>query len=196
MKNSTRIGILAGVLIIFLLFMPVQAYTGFIVKNTPKGSSTYQFIEITKQSPAYKIIDFKYDFGDGTNSTLHNPVHTYTKPGVYNAMLLIAWQDVNGNKYTSSNVVQINTTGESTTPSVALTTGTVAFPSNIPVSLATPTVKPTASVTATLTLPFDDYTDPNSLVGTTMYFPGWDIPFYLSPTQGLGYAGVSYTAPH
>ncbi len=30
---------------------------------------------------------WKWDFGDGTHSSSQNPVHTYTKPGVYNASL-------------------------------------------------------------------------------------------------------------
>lgn len=204
MKNSTRIGIIAGVFILIMLFMPAQAYTGFIVKNTPKGSLTYQFVEITKLSPAYKVTDFRYDFGDGTNSTSHNPVHTYSQPGTYDAVLRIAWQDSSGNKYTSSTLAEIiaNGVAASTSTTIVQTSATPFYPTSIPVSLATQsTPTPTKNVTPTVKMPFDvnsDPADPSQYIGQTIVDPDMPgIPFVITTiSKGLGYAGLVYVPPH
>lgn len=39
---------------------------------------------------------FLYDFGDGTTSTLQNPVHTYTTPGVYDIKVYVYGSPQNG----------------------------------------------------------------------------------------------------
>ncbi len=49
-------------------------------------SHTFQFIDKSKGS----ALTYSWSFGDGTASTLQNPVHTYSVPGVYNVILTIS----------------------------------------------------------------------------------------------------------
>ncbi len=48
-----------------------------------------------------------WDFGDGTTSTLQNPTHTYTNPGIYSVTLLV--RDANGcrNEFTRTSYITI-----------------------------------------------------------------------------------------
>jgi PKD repeat protein len=34
-----------------------------------------------------KVLEYEWDFGDGTFSTQENPIHTYTQPGSYTVCL-------------------------------------------------------------------------------------------------------------
>ncbi|MHC1706391.1 MAG: PKD domain-containing protein [Bacteroidales bacterium] len=54
--------------------------------SNPTGSLTYQFWDLSIGNP----VSWSWDFGDGTNSTLQYPVHTYAQPGIYNVCLTIA----------------------------------------------------------------------------------------------------------
>lgn len=48
-----------------------------------------------------------WDFGDGTNSTEKNPVHTYKKPGTYNVSLTV-WNDLGSDTISRDNLVSIS----------------------------------------------------------------------------------------
>jgi PKD repeat protein len=48
---------------------------------------------------------WNYDFGDGVNMTVPNPVHIYRFPGVYNVTLTVLKNDaVNGTMVTNSSI--------------------------------------------------------------------------------------------
>ena len=61
-------------------------------QNTGSGPMTVQFID---QSTVYisgnlaPEILWQWDFGDGTSSQEHNPMHTYTAPGIYTVSLTV-----------------------------------------------------------------------------------------------------------
>ncbi len=50
---------------------------------------TYKGTNIQFTSTSYKDVSWAWDFGDGNNSTLENPVHAYTTAGIYNVTLTI-----------------------------------------------------------------------------------------------------------
>ena len=54
---------------------------------------TYSFIDGSYGMPGSSISNWFWDFGDGTASTEQNPVHTYTKPGLFNVCLYISNSD-------------------------------------------------------------------------------------------------------
>ena len=60
------------------------------------------------------IIDYQWDFGDGTfeNSTIPSVIHSYTKPGVYTAMLTVVDESGNANSASISVVVYRDTDGD------------------------------------------------------------------------------------
>jgi PKD repeat protein/Zn-dependent protease len=47
---------------------------------------TVTFMDSSKNRPT----DWKWDFGDGGNSSVQNPVHTFTLPGIYTARLKVS----------------------------------------------------------------------------------------------------------
>lgn len=47
-----------------------------------------------------------WDFGDGTNSTIRNPVHTYSRAGTYNITLKV-WNDLGSDSLTKSRYITI-----------------------------------------------------------------------------------------
>ncbi len=52
--------------------------------NTP-CTSTLQFYDSSQVAP----FSWLWNFDDGTTSSLQNPIHTYTEPGIYNAQLIV-----------------------------------------------------------------------------------------------------------
>jgi PKD repeat protein len=56
-------------------------------------------VEFTDQS--VDATSWKWDFGDGANSTEQNPTHTYTEPGQYTVTLLVSNEA--GKKYGNKN---------------------------------------------------------------------------------------------
>jgi PKD repeat protein len=60
------------------------------IRDTLTTSQIYQFIDISTGSIDY----WSWDFGDGTQSNLKNPVHTFAQPGIYNVRLLVKSSDV------------------------------------------------------------------------------------------------------
>jgi PKD repeat protein len=67
---------------------------------------------------------FKWDFGDGTNSTLKNPTHLYTQAGEYTVRLWIA----HGGNMIASKPAMINVTEESDYPDLTLNASFTAVP--------------------------------------------------------------------
>ncbi|AKB32822.1 cell surface protein [Methanosarcina siciliae HI350] len=67
---------------------------------------TVQFTDKSSGSPT----SWSWDFGDGndTNSTVQNPVHVYTEPGLYNVTLTTTY--ASGNSYSEEKTDYINVT--------------------------------------------------------------------------------------
>ena len=71
---------------------------------TPATGTVYlnvTFIDTSDASPKKWL----WDFGDGTNSTVQNPVHVYPAPGTYN-VTLTAWNDLGSDTVTKPCVVK------------------------------------------------------------------------------------------
>ncbi|HRK26785.1 MAG TPA: choice-of-anchor L domain-containing protein [Chitinophagales bacterium] len=85
---------------------------GFKVPNDLSGTTTVPFTNDSKYATAWN-----WDFGDGTTSTLRNPVpHTYAAPGVYTATLRVQ------NYFTTDTYTETLTVGLAVgTPDNALT---------------------------------------------------------------------------
>ncbi|MCX7769161.1 MAG: PKD domain-containing protein [Flavobacteriales bacterium] len=66
------------------------------------GTATVSFTDQSGGNP----IGWFWDFGDGNTSTLQNPTHTYTQPGIYSVML-VANNGVNYDTTWLPNVVNI-----------------------------------------------------------------------------------------
>lgn len=60
------------------------------------------FTDTSKNNP----ISWRWNFGDGTTSTLQNPTHVFSPEGTYNVTLDVA--NVNGHSYTHQNIIVDN----------------------------------------------------------------------------------------
>ncbi|MBX9850953.1 MAG: gliding motility-associated C-terminal domain-containing protein, partial [Cytophagaceae bacterium] len=70
-----------------------------VLKPAPVGSYTYAptenfvqdtvFFTNTSDTALYNIIDWNWDFRDGTTDTAFHPIHIYTQPGIYNVNLVV-----------------------------------------------------------------------------------------------------------
>ncbi|HQN89958.1 MAG TPA: MEMAR_RS02690 family S-layer glycoprotein [Methanoregulaceae archaeon] len=71
----------------FLVEGEVEAPVANFTANATSGSAnlTVQFTDISTNEPT----SWAWDFGDSANSTLQNPVHTYTNYGTYNVSLTV-----------------------------------------------------------------------------------------------------------
>ena len=65
-------------------------------------SDKIQFKDLSEDSPTRWF----WDFGDGTNSTLRNPVHAYQKSGMYNVTLTV-WNDMGDDSLERSGYVTV-----------------------------------------------------------------------------------------
>jgi len=65
---------------------------------------TVFFIDQSSGDPTF----LNYDFGDGTNATGQNPVHTYVSPGIYNVTMSIMKNDVKTGSVINNVSVQKN----------------------------------------------------------------------------------------
>ncbi len=74
--------------------------TGYIVVAAPSANVAANFSSTRQAGPAPLSVGFtdgstgtisgyRWDFGDGSSSTLKNPSHTYTSPGVYSVTLTV-----------------------------------------------------------------------------------------------------------
>ncbi len=64
---------------------PIASFTQQI------NSCTATFNSVFFQSPSCTIQTYNWDFGDGTTSTVANPVHTYASAGTYSTSLAVAY---------------------------------------------------------------------------------------------------------
>jgi PKD repeat protein len=74
----------------FDIYMPVQAdqlQSRFTYEQKQTGDpNRYRFIDQTQND---NIVDWKWTFGDGTNSDKQNPDHTFSGPGMYKVRLTV-----------------------------------------------------------------------------------------------------------
>jgi PKD repeat protein len=72
-------------ILLFLTSIPaVSAYTSVSASASPTSGYAPLNVNFTVTNPE-SLISFKWNFGDGTNSTIHNISHVYTQPGTYSA---------------------------------------------------------------------------------------------------------------
>ncbi len=76
-------------LLAFLSFSAARAqcYAGFVYYNAP-GSTTVNFYDSSMVTLG-SITGYSWDFGDNSNGTGANPVHSYNSVGTYGVMLTI-----------------------------------------------------------------------------------------------------------
>lgn len=72
---------------------PLFSVNGDIYPVTPPCfeaciNANIQFGDLTPNPTSSPIVSWQWDFGDGTYSSLQNPTHIYTTPGVYNVVLI------------------------------------------------------------------------------------------------------------
>jgi hypothetical protein len=76
---------------------------------SPTSTSPSQEIMFNDTSDASPT-RWHWDFGDGTNSTLQNPIHIYQKPGNYTVTLTV-WNDIGSDTLSESNFITILPSG-------------------------------------------------------------------------------------
>jgi gliding motility-associated-like protein len=74
--------------------------------NTPLSCSAPETITFTNQSTGTGVLGYQWNFGDGGNSTLQDPAHTYTVPGSYTVQLIVT--NANGCRDTVTHTSSIN----------------------------------------------------------------------------------------
>jgi PKD repeat protein len=91
-SNSVMSSVATKTGIITVAHVPVEPLVALFTASpvTGKAPLTVTFTDMSTGNPVF----VNYDFGDGTNSTSHNPVHTYRFPGVYTVTLTVLKQDV------------------------------------------------------------------------------------------------------
>ena len=76
---------------VLIYLAPVAAFTS----NPANAANTYQIVQLTDQSQlAGTIVGWGWEFGDSTTSSVQNPTHQWTAPGLYPITLVVT--DVNG----------------------------------------------------------------------------------------------------
>ena len=103
------------------------------------------------RDPDGTIVFRTWDFGDGTTSSVENPSHVYTLPGIYNATFTVL--DNDGAQATS--VIEISVTSlppppppQNQPPSLVATANPTEGPSPLTVSFSASATDPDGSVTA------------------------------------------------
>jgi PKD repeat protein len=86
-------------------------FTYYIDPNTV-NPNILNFVDAST-STGFSISSWLWDFGDGTTSTIQNPIHTFTYPGNYNVCLTIVAIDVNGNLQCSNTYCEMIAVGNS-----------------------------------------------------------------------------------
>jgi PKD repeat protein len=71
------------------------------------GPLTVQFTDNTVSNPADPIVVWRWEFGDGTSSTLSFPSHTYTSDGTYSVKLIVTTQSGAKDSVTRANYIQV-----------------------------------------------------------------------------------------
>lgn len=65
----------------------------FNFSPNPKNQLELAFYDASRYMPGSVNVNYLWDFGDGSLSTLQNPVHSYSKPGIYTICLRINSSD-------------------------------------------------------------------------------------------------------
>lgn len=65
----------------------------FKFSPNPNNSLEVAFFDGSRYLPSSEKISYLWNFGDSTISNVQNPIHTYTKPGIYNVCLRITSGD-------------------------------------------------------------------------------------------------------
>jgi PKD repeat protein len=81
---------------------PIAEFT--YTPETPKAGDVVRFTD-ESSDPDGKIVEWHWDFGDGTTSSEQNPVHIYTEPGVYTVRLKV--YDDSGASRTHTKIVAV-----------------------------------------------------------------------------------------
>jgi PKD repeat protein len=84
-----------------LLKAPVAAFTA-----SPTSGYASLKVAFTDKSTGTPT-SWNWNFGDGTSSTVRNPVHTYSKTGKYTVMLTVK-NSKGSNKITKNNLITVN----------------------------------------------------------------------------------------
>ncbi|MBL0310178.1 MAG: PKD domain-containing protein [Bacteroidetes bacterium] len=69
----------------------LDAYFG--KQSVASSNLSVQFIDSSKVAPGWLINHYQWTFGDGTSSTLQNPIHAYSTSGTYNVCLIISGEN-------------------------------------------------------------------------------------------------------
>ncbi|MEM3492960.1 MAG: PKD domain-containing protein, partial [Thermoplasmata archaeon] len=78
---------------------------GFVyTPSTPTTSDTIQFTDTSTDSDG-TIVAWSWDFGDGTQSTLQNPTHKYSRKGIYSVTLTVI--DDDGGTHTVTKTIEV-----------------------------------------------------------------------------------------
>jgi len=124
---------------------PVPLKAGFSGSpTTGTAPLTVKFTESSTGSPA----SWKWDFGDGSSSTLKNPSHTYTIPGSYTVLLTV---NGSGGPNTKSLTNFINVEGPATPVQTQVPASLITSlkTETIPVSTTYPVISRQPTVTVT-----------------------------------------------
>ncbi len=110
---TTNIGVYNNCLTGVVAFQPVANYN-YVVNDMCNGSVS--FTDVSSNNPA----TWWWDFGDGITSSAPSPSHTYTKPGVYN-VVLIASNSTGSDTITKTVALPVMLYGEIDAPAQAMT---------------------------------------------------------------------------
>jgi gliding motility-associated-like protein len=85
------------------IVVPPYVYTGFTFVQTPTcGSTSVQFTDTTLGNATW----WEWDFGDGNTSTLQNPIHIYSTPGIY-SVSLAAGNAIYSDTLVANNIINV-----------------------------------------------------------------------------------------
>lgn len=109
----------------FGFYVYARKFADFTATTTTVGVTDEITFRIISDTSVTRRI---WDFGDGTNSTLRNPVHTYQKPGTY-TVTLTAWNDMGSDVTIKKDFITVQRT--KTPDSVLNPTDTITNPDYI-----------------------------------------------------------------
>ena len=81
---------------VIILEKPLADYSYMLV-----DCSSLAFQDLSTPPPGYNLVEWYWDFDDGTTSDLQNPVHSFPSGGVYDVMLVVTSEE-NGNSCSDS----------------------------------------------------------------------------------------------
>lgn len=106
----------------------VQANFGFTVPNSCKPPTVVRF---TNKSTGTGALTYRWDFGDGQQSTQTNPVHTYATPGTYSVKLVTRNNTGCADSIVKANLINIGTVKVSfAAPATVCSNSPVTFSNN------------------------------------------------------------------